>query len=242
MPRCWRCSSEAEMPAETRRLTDALQDRRIHKRAVEFSARAVELYGRLGNLYFDPAARREVEIRLASRLEDFVGARVAPEADPDRHPQAGEVADGGLDHVRAAAGRVRGADAMAGGGRTGRRGLQALRGAPAPDPNRYGGTVSSDRARSLGGFGPAAARRGVLSRRMLIIRPYRSSHPELVERSRENESPQVSAVFESTVPFSCTPRHCCRLGPFAIPRQARDDRWLSDSGNHAVPWQRLNTR
>ena len=68
------------MPAETRRLTEALKDRRIHKRAVEFSARAVELYGRLGNLYFDPRARREVEIRLASRLEDFVGAPVPPEA------------------------------------------------------------------------------------------------------------------------------------------------------------------
>ncbi len=72
--------SGAEMPAETRRLTEALKDRRIHKRAVEFSARAVELYGRLGNLYFDPGARREVEIRLASRLETHVGAPVPPEA------------------------------------------------------------------------------------------------------------------------------------------------------------------
>ena len=72
--------SDPGMPAETRRLTEALKDRRIHKRAVEFSARAVELYGRLGNLYIDPGARREVEIRLASGLEAFIGEPVPPEA------------------------------------------------------------------------------------------------------------------------------------------------------------------
>jgi len=68
------------MPPETRRLTAALRDRRIHKRAVEFSARAVELYGRLGNLYFDPGARRETEIRLAAALGKAIGEAVPPEA------------------------------------------------------------------------------------------------------------------------------------------------------------------
>ncbi len=43
------------------RLARALRDRRIHKRAVEIGSRAFELYARLGNLYFDPGARREVE-------------------------------------------------------------------------------------------------------------------------------------------------------------------------------------
>ena len=68
------------MPPPTRRLTVALRERRIHKRAVEVSARAVELYGRLGNLYFDPAARREVERRLAEGLAAEFGAEVPPEA------------------------------------------------------------------------------------------------------------------------------------------------------------------
>jgi HD superfamily phosphohydrolase len=70
----------AQMPAPTRRLTAALTERRIHKRAVEVSARATELYGRLGNLWFDPAARRKVELRLAAALAELLGAEVPPEA------------------------------------------------------------------------------------------------------------------------------------------------------------------
>jgi uncharacterized protein len=67
-----------EMPEPTRRLIQALDERRIHKRGVEFSARAVELYGRLGNLYFDPSARRVVEDRLAAGLAALVGDGVPP--------------------------------------------------------------------------------------------------------------------------------------------------------------------
>ncbi|MGB3329553.1 MAG: HD domain-containing protein, partial [Thermomicrobiales bacterium] len=52
------------MPVATRRLADALAERRMHKRAVEVSARAFELYARLGNLWFDPVARRSVELDL----------------------------------------------------------------------------------------------------------------------------------------------------------------------------------
>ena len=69
-----------EMPAATRRLTNALRERRIYKRAVEVSDRAFELYARLGNLYFDPAARREVECRLAEGLAAEIGEEVPPEA------------------------------------------------------------------------------------------------------------------------------------------------------------------
>ncbi|MGH2559121.1 MAG: HD domain-containing protein, partial [Thermomicrobiales bacterium] len=68
------------MPAPTRRLTAALAERRIHKRAVEVSARAFELYGRLGNLFFDPNARREVELALADGLSRLLGRPVPPEA------------------------------------------------------------------------------------------------------------------------------------------------------------------
>ncbi|HEU5430300.1 MAG TPA: HD domain-containing protein [Thermomicrobiales bacterium] len=68
----------ADMPEPTRRLVRALDERRIHKRGVEFSARAVELYGRLGNLYFDPYARRTVEDRLAAGLGELTGEAVPP--------------------------------------------------------------------------------------------------------------------------------------------------------------------
>jgi HD superfamily phosphohydrolase len=69
-----------EMPAATRSLTAALDERRIHKRAVEFSNRAHEVYGRIGNLYFDPAARRAVEIALADALGEKTGEFVPAEA------------------------------------------------------------------------------------------------------------------------------------------------------------------
>jgi HD superfamily phosphohydrolase len=68
------------MPDQTRRLTAALRERRFHKRAVEVSARAAELYGRLGNLYFDPAARRAVELRLTEGLAAILARSVPPEA------------------------------------------------------------------------------------------------------------------------------------------------------------------
>src|SRR5215213_322527 len=73
-----RLASEV-MPAATQRLTAALRERRFHKRAVEVSARATELYGRLGNLYFDRAARREVELRIADSLAAILGEPVPPE-------------------------------------------------------------------------------------------------------------------------------------------------------------------
>ncbi|MBA3416158.1 MAG: HD domain-containing protein [Chloroflexia bacterium] len=72
--------ADPAMPPSTRRLTAALRERRFHKRGVEFSARAAELYGRLGNLYFDPAARREAELRLAAALAADLGTAVEPEA------------------------------------------------------------------------------------------------------------------------------------------------------------------
>jgi uncharacterized protein len=68
------------MPDSSRRITAALRERRIHKRAVEVSNRAAELYGRLGNLFFDPAARREVEIGLSAALARETGLEVEPDA------------------------------------------------------------------------------------------------------------------------------------------------------------------
>jgi HD superfamily phosphohydrolase len=64
------------MPMSTRSLADALAERRIHKRAVEVSAGAYELYARLGNLWFDPAARRDVERQLSAALGNMIGSEV----------------------------------------------------------------------------------------------------------------------------------------------------------------------
>ncbi len=68
------------MPNTTRQLADALALRRIHKRAVEVSAGAFELYGRLGNLWFDQVARRTVELQLSSALGDLIGSPVSSTA------------------------------------------------------------------------------------------------------------------------------------------------------------------
>ncbi len=68
------------MPATTRRLATALVERDIHKRALEIGNRAIELYGRLGNLWFDPAARRAVEIQMAEALSRRLGRGVGDAA------------------------------------------------------------------------------------------------------------------------------------------------------------------
>ncbi|MFL5759033.1 MAG: HD domain-containing protein [Thermomicrobiales bacterium] len=72
--------SDLAMPAATRRLTTALRERRIHKRALEISARSRDLYDRLGSLYHDPSARRNVELKLAAGLSELLGAEVPAEA------------------------------------------------------------------------------------------------------------------------------------------------------------------
>jgi uncharacterized protein len=64
------------MPTGTRRLADALAERRIHKRALEISARATELYHRLGQLWYDQGGRRTVELRLAGALSALIGEPV----------------------------------------------------------------------------------------------------------------------------------------------------------------------
>jgi len=71
---------QPDMPESSRQLANALAMRQIHKRAVEVSAGAIELYGRLGNLWFDPAARRTVEIQLAAALGQLIGEPVSSTA------------------------------------------------------------------------------------------------------------------------------------------------------------------
>jgi HD superfamily phosphohydrolase len=68
----------SRMPETTRRLCLALVERRIHKRALEVSARAGDLYQQLGSLYADPVRRRDVETRMGELAARLSGADVRP--------------------------------------------------------------------------------------------------------------------------------------------------------------------
>ncbi|MGH2549796.1 MAG: HD domain-containing protein, partial [Thermomicrobiales bacterium] len=68
------------MPESTRRLTASLRDRRFHKRAVEISSRASDLFARLGALFYQPAARRQLEIAMVERLRELTGENVPDDA------------------------------------------------------------------------------------------------------------------------------------------------------------------
>jgi HD superfamily phosphohydrolase len=68
------------MPEATRRLTAALRDRRFHKRAVEISSRATDLYARLGALFYQPEARRRVEIAMVEQLRALTGEAIPDDA------------------------------------------------------------------------------------------------------------------------------------------------------------------
>lgn len=70
--------SRSAMPATTRALVDSLRSRRLHKRAVEVSARSADLYRYLNSLYADPARRRAVEMGMAAALADALGTTVEP--------------------------------------------------------------------------------------------------------------------------------------------------------------------
>ena len=68
------------MPEPTRRLCHALIERRIHKRAIEVSSRAGQLYRQLGALYANPARRRAVESQLEGAVAKLTGTPVLPGA------------------------------------------------------------------------------------------------------------------------------------------------------------------
>lgn len=57
-----------DMPETTRTLVSRLRQRQFHKRAVEVSARAGELYRYLGNLFHDQSARRAAEMDMVCRI------------------------------------------------------------------------------------------------------------------------------------------------------------------------------
>ena len=78
------------MPAPTRRLTAALHERRVHKRAVEVSARAFDSTPGSGNLFYDPDARRAGEMQIAAGTRRGDRRTRPARGDPDRHPQTRE--------------------------------------------------------------------------------------------------------------------------------------------------------
>ena len=65
-----------DTPETTRDLVNGLRLRRLHKRAVEISPRAGELFTHLNDLYANPAARRDVERAIADRLRVRSGLEV----------------------------------------------------------------------------------------------------------------------------------------------------------------------
>lgn len=66
------------MPRSTRTLVESLIARKIHKRAVEYAFQAGEVYARLNNLFYSPAARKALEIALAEKVSAEAGMVVAP--------------------------------------------------------------------------------------------------------------------------------------------------------------------
>lgn len=66
------------MPLSTRSLGYALQTRQIHKRAIDISSRAGQLYKRLTALWNEPATRRIVEDQLGAAVGAITGVAVVP--------------------------------------------------------------------------------------------------------------------------------------------------------------------
>lgn len=68
--------SRPTMPDSTRNLVDSLRLRQLHKRAIEISARAGELFTHLNALYSDPHRRRQVELHMTQQLEADLGCEI----------------------------------------------------------------------------------------------------------------------------------------------------------------------
>ena len=68
---------QPRMPDSTRALVEMLRLRQVYKRVVEISARAGTLYAGLASLYYEPAARRALEVELAAALAEAGGEPVA---------------------------------------------------------------------------------------------------------------------------------------------------------------------
>lgn len=72
--------SAPSMPETTRRLNLALTERRIHKRAVEFSTKATSVFPRLSALFEQPERRREIELSMVEQLRRETGREITDDA------------------------------------------------------------------------------------------------------------------------------------------------------------------
>jgi uncharacterized protein len=68
--------AEPDMSESTRTLVQGLRQRRFHKRSVEISSRAADLYTYLSELFRHPARRRELEDRMARIISSASGATI----------------------------------------------------------------------------------------------------------------------------------------------------------------------
>ena len=68
---------DGAMPPVTGALVDMLRLRQVHKRAIEVSARAGELYDALSALWYDPGARRAAELAIVRALAAATGEPIA---------------------------------------------------------------------------------------------------------------------------------------------------------------------
>lgn len=69
--------SRADMPASTRQLVAGLSQRRFHKRAVEISSRAGDIYAHISGLFPSPQRRRELEQRLTAVISSATGRQLS---------------------------------------------------------------------------------------------------------------------------------------------------------------------
>lgn len=70
--------SSRRMPSTTRALVGSLSSRRIHKRALELATRSGPIFSRVDRLFYNPAARKELELLLCDAVASATGLHVAP--------------------------------------------------------------------------------------------------------------------------------------------------------------------
>ncbi len=68
--------AEPDMSESTRTLVQGLRQRRFHKRSVEISSRAGDLYNYLSGLFSQPTRRRELEDRMARIISSASGSTI----------------------------------------------------------------------------------------------------------------------------------------------------------------------
>ncbi|MBA2363215.1 MAG: HD domain-containing protein [Chloroflexia bacterium] len=69
--------SSRTMPPSTRALIGSLSVRRVHKRALELATRSGPVFEKVDALFYDPAGRKQLELRLCTAVAEATGLHVA---------------------------------------------------------------------------------------------------------------------------------------------------------------------